>query len=83
MSTIAEVFEELFYGSGIWLGLLLIVVLVSAVSMKNRYGAVLCIPITLFFGLDYLANGAGTQLWGGVVMFFTTIFLIVQLMRNR
>ena len=80
---VAIAFQELFYGEGIWLGILLILAIVTGLTMKNRYATVLCLPVTIFMGINYLQNGTGNQLWGAIIMFCATIFLVVQLMRNR
>ena len=80
---VAVAFQELFYGEGIWLGILLILAIVTGLTMKNRYATVLCLPVTIFMGINYLQNGTGNQLWGAIIMFCATIFLVVQLMRNR
>jgi len=80
---VAVAFQELFYGEGIWLGILLILAIVIGLTMKNKYATVLCLPVTVFMGINYLQNGTGNQLWGAIIMFCATIFLVVQLMRNR
>lgn len=83
MSSIAEVFSELFYGSGIWLGLLLILAITLGISLKTRYGSILTLPVLIFMGINYLTEGSGTQLWAAIVMFFASIFTVVQLMKDR
>jgi hypothetical protein len=83
LSTIAEVFEELFYGSGMWLGILLILAMVIGISLKTRYSSVLMLPVCIFMGITYITNGTGNQLWGAIIMFFSAIFLVVNLMKNQ
>ena len=82
---VAIAFQELFYGEGIWLGVLLILAIVITLSLKNRYAIVLCLPVCVFMGINYLQNGTGNQLWGAIIMFFSAAFLVVNmmLMRNR
>lgn len=82
MSTIAEVFEELFYGSGMWLGILLILAMVIGISLKTRYSGVLMLPVCIFMGINYISNGTGNQLWGAIIMFFAGTFLALNMMRN-
>lgn len=84
MSNTMEVaLNELFYGAGIWLGLLIILSFIVGISMKWKYASLLCLPITLFMGIDYLTNGTGNQLWAAIVMFFASFFLLVNLMRGN
>ena len=83
-STIALAFEELFYGSGMWLGLLLLLSIIIALALKNKYASVLTIPITLFLGIDYITNAETTShYWGALIMFFTTVLVMFQLARKR
>lgn len=51
-----EFFEELLYGSGAWLGLILILSIVLIVSLKVKYSSALFVPIMIFLGLFYLEN---------------------------
>ena len=80
---VAVAFQELFYGEGMWLGVLLVLAIVTGLTLKNKYATVLCLPVTVFLGIDYLQNGTGNQLWGAMIMFVASIFLVVQLMRER
>lgn len=83
MSSIAVSFQELFYGAGMWLGILILLGLVFTLAMKNKYCAVIAIPITSFLGMDYIAN-ATTQshYWGAIIMFFATAILFVMMARK-
>jgi len=77
-------FQELFYGSGMWLGILIILSFVVGLSLKNKYASILCLPVTIFLGIDYIVNmTTQTHLWGSLIMFFTSIFLIINLMMKK
>lgn len=84
MSSIEQTFYELFYGSGIWLGILLLLAIVTGLSMRFKYAGLLCLPVTIFIGIDYITNSGGNQnlLWASIIMFFTSIFLVINLMRE-
>lgn len=51
-----EFFEELLFGSGSWIGLLLILGLVLLVTLKVKYSSALFVPFMIFMGLFYLEN---------------------------
>lgn len=53
-----EFFEELLYGSGAWIGLLLILGLVLVVTLKVKYSSALFVPFMIFMGLFYMDNVA-------------------------
>ena len=81
MSEIAEAFTELFYGSGSWLGLLLLLALITALAMKTRYGGLLMIPVCVFLGISYLSYPA--LMWNALIMFIASIFLLYELVKGN
>lgn len=84
MNDVEIAFNELFYGSGMWLGILILLGLILTLVLKNKIACVLGIPITLFLGIDYITN-AETQshYWGAIIMFFSTVMLVIRLARNK
>jgi hypothetical protein len=76
MTSISVAFNELFFGSGAWLGLLLLLVIIVVLSVRVKYAGVLTLPVTVFLGIDYLNNDL---LWHGLIMFFAAIFIILNL----
>jgi len=68
-----QVFEAMFYGEGVYLGLLLYITLIAGLVLKWRYMATLIFPISIFIGLEYLSRNL---VWPSAVMFFTSIFLL-------
>jgi len=81
---VEEAFRQLLYGEGAWLGLILIVTTIMLTSYKNKYLSLVFIPITLFIGISYLDNVASNNnlTWMALVMFITTIFLLIQLAKR-
>jgi hypothetical protein len=79
MSGIALVFDELFYGSGAWLGILLLLVIILGISLKTKYAGLLMIPVTVFLGIDYLTED---MLWHSIIMFITSVFVVINVFRK-
>jgi hypothetical protein len=82
---IAAVFNELFFGAGCWLGILLIEIIVWTLASIVDWGSFISIIITIFIGIDYLNNTTANtdQVWLALIMFFTSIFLIVNLVKRK
>lgn len=78
MSGIEEVFNELLFGSGAWLGLIIILVLIIGASERSKYAGVCFIPVSLFIGIMYFDNVAVNEnfMWAGVIMFIETIVIV-------
>jgi len=81
---IEEIFNELFFGSGGWLGLLLLLTIIVLLGMKSKVLAVFFIPLSIFLGITYLQNvdPSNNLMWGGILMFLATILLTVRLAKN-
>jgi len=81
---IEEIFYELFFGSGGWLGLLLLLTIIVLLGMKSKVLAVLFIPLSIFLGVTYIQNvdPSNNLMWGGILMFLATIFLTVRLAKD-
>lgn len=80
MSSIALAFQELFYGAGAWLGLLLLLAIIIVLSVRVRYAGLLTLPICIFLGIDYLTNDL---LWNALIMFFASIFIVINIAKSR
>jgi len=79
MSIISEVFTELFFGQGAWLGLILFMTMTLGLVSKIKYSSIIMIPFTIFLGIFYLDNIASNSIfmWCAVLMFLTTVLIIV------
>lgn len=73
-SAVNQALEALFFGSGSWLGLILMLGLCFGLQLGFRYLGALLIPIMIFWGLEYIANGLG---WQGLIMFIGSIIVML------
>lgn len=78
MSGVSVAFDELFFGTGAWLGLLLLLALIMVLSAKIKYSGVLMLPVSIFLGIAYLDNDL---FWHGIIMFFCAVFVVINLAR--
>ena len=85
MSEAAEIFRQLLFGEGAWLGLILILSLVFLVGMKNKYLNLLFIPVLGFLGIHYLANVPVSVnfMWSGILAFIGCFLLGVQFTKHK
>ena len=72
--------ESLFFGNGSWLGILIIISIIVALLIKYRYVAVLTMPITILWGIEFLNRDLG---WQALIMFLTTIFTVIYITAKR
>lgn len=79
MPTFAEFFNELLFGSGAWLGFLLIITIVLLLSLKVKYSSIILIPTTIMIGILYLENVAVNSnfMWATIIMFLLTPFMLL------
>lgn len=75
-----DVFTAFFFGNGHWLGLLLMISLILGLVITFKYSIVLMLPVSILFGIEYLAEGLG---WDGLIMFMTGTFILVYFVMNR
>ena len=77
MSDIAELFTELMFGEGCWLGLILIVAIITLTSAKSRIANIAFIPISVFIGILYFDNIEANNnfMWAGIIMFVVALLL--------
>lgn len=80
MSQVELALEELFYGAGAWLGLLILLGLIVVLILKNKFVAMLMLPVTIFLGMDYLDN---SLYWQSIIMWLSSIFILLNLMKTR
>lgn len=70
-----QFFFEILYGSGSWIGLLLIVALFVIITASHKYSAVIVMPISVFVMVNYLQQDLG---WHGIVIFIVGILLFLS-----
>jgi hypothetical protein len=76
---INEVFNALFYGSGSWFGLLLLLAICLGLLVKWKYSGALLLPITVFLGIEYLDK---TLIWHTIIMWITAIFILLYMVKT-
>lgn len=83
-SEASDWFKELFYGSGKWLTLVIMLAIVIAVSTVYPYGGVFFLPLTIFLGIDYLRNipVSSDFMWGAITMMFVSIYILAMLIKK-
>lgn len=79
MSGIDDVFNALLFGSGSWLGLIIIVSIIVTVALlsKNRVANIIFAIISIFMGIEYFTHVSASSnfMWSGIVMFVLAVFL--------
>jgi hypothetical protein len=70
-----EFFTELMFGSGSWIGLILIVVLLLLIGFINKYGGMLSMPISVLIFFEYINQGLG---WHGIIVFLVGIVMLLS-----
>lgn len=75
-----EFFEELFFGSGSWLGLIIIIAIIVLVTAKEKFSGVIFLPITVLLSIHYFQNVSASNdfMWSGVLMLIVTIYCLVM-----
>jgi len=75
-----EFFQELLFGSGAWIGLILIIAIMLLVSAKTKMGGIFMCIICIFLGLEYFSNVATSSnfMWSAIIMFITGAMLALQ-----
>ena len=81
---IAEVFNELLFGSGALIGLILIISIALLVSLKAKYSSAIFIVILLFFAMDYLDKITASTMhaWYFLISLISILFLGTILYRD-
>jgi len=75
-----EFFTELMFGSGGWLGLILIVILLASITYKIKEAGYVSLVIAVFLALEYFENvdPSTNFYWSGVLMLLFGVSLAVS-----
>jgi hypothetical protein len=73
MTGMDDVFTSLFFGTGAWLGLLIIIAFVVGITFMWKYTGLVMLPVAVIFGTVYLDNSLG---WHALIMFLVSIFIM-------
>ena len=77
MSEASEIFSELLFGSGAWIGFILLLVIICLAAYKNRILCICMIPTSICLSVMYFANVTGDNdlTWAGVIFLVLPMFL--------
>lgn len=77
MGAEADLFNELLFGAGAWIGLSILVALSIVIAEFTKYGGLIFIIIDLFLGIEYLTNVSVNSnfMWSGIIMFLVAILV--------
>jgi hypothetical protein len=68
-----EFFTELMFGSGSWIGLIIIVAILLVITGINKYGGIIAMPIAILVGIEYGKYNLG---WHAVILIIEGIFTL-------
>lgn len=80
MSGIEEVFTELLFGSGAWIGLTILLILCISGTLLHKYAGVFFGLILIFLGIEYLNNVNVTSnfYWSVLICWFSALFCFLR-----
>lgn len=82
--TSEEFFTALLFGSGSWIGLILIMALVLLLALAVKYSSIILVPFQCFLIILYLTeiSSSSIAMWSGFLMFCSIILtLIIEVKR--
>ncbi|MDD5541150.1 MAG: hypothetical protein PHG61_10715 [Candidatus Marinimicrobia bacterium] len=87
-AALEEIFQELFYGSGFWLGFILITAFALGISYRYKYSGVIFEVVLFFMALEYFDNidVSSNYMWGAILCFIEMVFIgiiVYSNVRNR
>lgn len=85
MSEASAVFTELFFGSGKWLGLIVIMGLILALCWRKKEASFIFTPITILWGLEYLETVELDDpfFYAAIVFMFLPVFIVIDYLRGN
>ena len=81
----ADVFNELFFGAGQWLGLTLIISIVLVMCWRKKEASFIFIPITILWGLEYMDEISASEpfFYAVIVFMFLPVFIALDYLRGN
>lgn len=78
-------FEQIFFGSGVWFGLLIYLAVIGLTSLKCKYLGILYIPVSLLLASEYIdrATNENKLFWCAIIMLISIPFLVFNLWRGK
>lgn len=76
MSTFEALFEQLLFGDGAWIGLILILAICFLVSYKVKYSGVVFSFVLLFLSIEYYGeiSASSNFMWSFVLCLISMVF---------
>jgi len=71
----ADFFTQLFFGSGVWLGLLILVMFFLLLRVVNKYSIIITFPICLLIGFEYLTLDLG---WQCLIIWLASVVILIS-----
>lgn len=81
MTALAQIFNELMYGSGFWLMFVVIAVICISASYRFKYSGLIFEIVMFFLAMEYNNNllGSDSKMWGIILCFVAMIFIGLRL----
>jgi len=78
---ITEVFEELLFGSGAWIGLIIILAIMLPLSVKLKYSSAIWIIVMIFLEIEYYNNISRSSnfMWAIIISLMAIAFFAYRL----
>lgn len=81
LNIIDAAFESLFFGSGMIVGLLLIIILVLSIASKWKWGNIFVLPLIILMAIEYISrlnqSGEYRHFWGAIISFLLATFIVI------
>lgn len=80
-SAIEIVFNELFFGSGFWIGFIIITAFSIGISYRYKYSGTIFIFVLFFMAVQYYQNlsASSNYMWGVILCFVEMLFILIHL----
>jgi len=78
-------FESLFFGTGAWLGLLLFMIVCSALIAISKYTAFFVVIIVVMFEVEYYTrlDIYGNHVWKMIILLFYALFACIVALTKK
>lgn len=80
-SEIADMINEIMFGSGFWIGFLILSAFAIGLSYRFKYTGVVFEIVLFFFAFEYIDNIAvsSSYMWGAILCFVEMILISLKL----
>jgi hypothetical protein len=76
-----EFFNELLFGSGAWIGAIIIVSIIALTTLRTKLSGAIFMPICVFLGMEYFSKVPSNSnlMWIGILMYIMAIYCLAML----